>query len=98
MRFPNVEVKRENVEGKKLYYWIRDKGVIIIDYGYPDGDIHLYKFIKSINSKNLGDVLEKNLGNDEIMAGGYLEIQELSDADDLKIDLFKYKRNIDKVD
>lgn len=93
MRFPNVEVNRKKVEGKKLYYWIRKKGIIIIDYGYPDGDIHIYKHIKSMNSKNLRDVLEEYLGNDELMAGGSLEIQELCDADELMIELFKYSRN-----
>ena len=93
-RFPNVEVIRKNVEGKKLFYWIRKKGIIIIDYGYPDGDIHIYKHIKSTNSRNLRDTLEEYLDNDDLMAGGYLEIQELSNTDDLMLDLFKYKRNV----
>ncbi len=88
MRFPNVNVNRKNVEGKKLYYWIRNKRTIIIDYGYPDGDIHIYKHSKSTNSDNLRDVLEKLLENDDLISGGYLEIKELKDSDDLYLQLF----------
>ena len=88
MRFPNVNVNRKNVEGKKLYYWIRNKKTIIIDYGYPDGDIHIYTHLKSTNSDNLRDVLEELLDNDDLISGGYLEIKELKDNDDLYLQLF----------
>ena len=96
MRFPNVDVNRENLEGKKIYYWIKQKGIIIIDYGYPHGDIHVYKYIKSVNSKNLRDILEEYLGNEDLSAAAYLEIQELIDANELKSELFNPKRIIEK--
>ena len=83
MRFPNVEVNRKNVEGKKLYYWIRNKGIIIIDYGYPGGDIHIYKHLKSTNSENLKEVLEEYLDNEDIATSVPLEIKELIDNDEL---------------
>lgn len=95
MRFPDAEVNRKNVEGKKLYYQIRKEGIIIVDYGYPYGDIHIYKHIKSTNSKNLREVLEEYLANEELMAVAYLEIQEISDANELKSDIFKYRENVE---
>ncbi len=91
MRFPNIDVNRKNVEEKKLYYWIRKAGVIIIDYGYPYGDIHIYKHLKSTDSSNLKDILEEYLDGDELMAGGYLEVLEINEDFNLKSDIFSSK-------
>ena len=88
MRFPTVKVNRKNVEGKRLYYWIRTKKIIIVDYGYPFGDIHIYKHIKSTNSENLREELEEALDGEALDGGGYLEIKELIDRDDLVTKLF----------
>ncbi len=92
MRFPNLKVNRKNVEGKKLYYRIRNKGIIIIDYGYPYGDIHIYKHLKSINSENLKDILEEHLDHEDIATGIPLEIQELIDNDELMGKIFSSTR------
>lgn len=88
MRFPNVNVNRKNVEGTKIYYWIRKEKTIIVDYGYPDGDIHIYKHSKSTNSQNLRNILEELLNNDDIVSGGSLEIKELKDNDALYTKIF----------
>ncbi len=95
MRFPDAEVNRKNVERKKLYYWIRKEGIIIVDYGYPYGDIHIYKHIKSMNSRNLKEVLEEYLANEDLMIESSLEIKELTEANELKSDIFTYHRNIE---
>ena len=92
MRFPNIDVNRKNVEFRKLYYWIREKGIIIIDYGYPGGDIHIYKHLKSTNSANLKEVLEEYLYNVDLATGVYLEIKELIDKDELISDIFTPSR------
>ncbi|GAI93253.1 unnamed protein product [marine sediment metagenome] len=96
MRLLNVDVNRENLKGKKIHYWIKQKGIIIIDYGYPNGDIHIYKHIESVNSKNLKNILEKYLGNEDLSVAAYLEIQELIDANELKSELFNQKRIVEK--
>jgi len=88
MRFPNVNVNRKNVEGIKLYYWIRSKKIIIIDYGYPDGDIHIYKHLKSKNSDNLRSILEEFLKNEDIASRAHLEIKELKDNNEIFNKLF----------
>ncbi len=88
MRFPNVKVNRENVEGTKLCYWIRSKKIIIIDYGYPNGDIHIYRHLKTTNSENLRDVLEELLENEDLSSRAYLEIKELKDNDELYNKIF----------
>ncbi len=92
MRLSNIDVNRENLEGKKIYYWIKQKGIIIIDYGYQNGDIHIYKHIKSVNSRNLRNILQEYLGNEELSVAAYLEIKELIDANELKSELFNQKR------
>lgn len=96
MRLSNVDVNRENLEGKKIYYWIKQKGIIIIDYGYQYGDIHIYKHIKSVNSRDLRNILQEYLGNEDLSVAAYLEIQELIDANELKSELFNQKRVVEK--
>jgi len=84
-------VNRKNVEGKHLYYWLRQAGIIIIDYGYEDGDIHIYKHLESTEAENLKAVLDKYAGNTKINSTSYLEFKELKDADSLFNEIFTHQ-------
>lgn len=59
MRFPNIRVNR--IIGKKLCYWLPENKMIIIDHGYQGGDVHIYRYFKSINANNLRAFLEDQL-------------------------------------
>ena len=85
------KVNRKNVEGKHLCYWLRKAKVIIVDYGYEGGDIHVYKHLESVHSENLKDVLDKYAGDNDIASESHLEIKELKDDHSLFRQIFTYQ-------
>ena len=78
MRFPNVKIKRRI--GKRTYIWIhpydRDNW-ILVDYGHSDGNIHIYKYEKTISSDHLKDFLESKL--EELSEGNNVDVLDLGD-------------------
>ena len=81
MRFPNVKIKRRI--GKKTFIWLhlndRDDR-ILVDYGFSYGNIHIYKFEKTISGNDLKDFLESKLEGFELGAGSNVDVLDLGDC------------------
>ena len=76
MKFPNVKVNRkENL----TYYWLRDQNIVLVDPGYREGDIHIYKYSKTIPAKNLRAFLEETLGNSELETSSAIKIHKIGE-------------------
>jgi len=87
MRFPNIKVNR--IIGKKLCYWLPENNIIIIDPGYQGGDIHIYKYFKSIKANKLKDILADELNNVDLSIQSNLDLFELIRKEELKLEVFQ---------
>lgn len=76
MRFPNVKVNRKEY---LTYYWLRDQNIVLIDPGYKEGDIHVYKYSKTISATELRDFLEETLGNSELGTGSAIKVHRIGE-------------------